>query len=109
MTRQEPIPNHGRTRGSIVTVSSLAGLNASSGMSAYCASKHALVGLAKCDALDHGPRGVRVNVICPGMIDTDLFRATSPVDAPERLAAITPVRRLGTPEDVAALAAFLCS
>lgn len=109
MMKQEPLEGHGSTRGSIVTVSSLAGINASSGMSTYCASKHSIVGFAKTDAQDYGPHGIRVNVVCPGMIDTDLFRATSPPDAPAALAAITPVRRLGKPSDVAWLAAFLCS
>ncbi|KAH0842459.1 hypothetical protein AYO21_10761 [Fonsecaea monophora] len=108
MIQQDPRPGH-TGRGSIVSVSSLAGLNASSGMSAYCASKHSIVGFAKADAQDYGPRGVRINVVCPGMIDTELFRQTSPADAPAQLAAITPVRRLGTPEDVAWLLMFLCS
>ncbi|OQV06029.1 hypothetical protein CLAIMM_10670 [Cladophialophora immunda] len=108
MTKQAPLEGSG-TRGSIVSVSSLAGLNASSGMSAYCASKHSIIGFAKADAQDYGPQGVRINVVCPGMIDTELFRLTSPPDAPPRLAAITPVRRLGKPADVAWLLMFLCS
>lgn len=109
MMKQDPLEGHGQTRGSIVTVSSLSGMNASSGMSTYCASKHGLVGLAKADAQEYGPAGIRINVVCPGMIDTELFRQTSPPDAPPKLAAITPVRRLGQPEDVAALMTFLCS
>lgn len=109
MQKQDPLPGHASTRGSIVSISSLAGINASSGMSTYCASKHAIIGFAKTDAQDYGPDGIRINVICPGMIDTELFRKTSPPDAPAKLAAITPVRRLGRPEDIAALAAFLCS
>lgn len=109
MMKQEPLEGHGTTRGSIISVSSLAGINASSGMSVYCASKHSIIGFAKADAQDYGPHGIRVNVICPGMIDTDLFRATSPPEAPAALTAITPVRRLGNPSDVAWLAAFLCS
>lgn len=107
--KQEPLPGYGNTRGSIVSIASLSGINASSGMSTYCASKHAIVGFAKTDAQDYGPHGVRINVIAPGMIDTDLFRKTSPPDAPAKLAAITPVRRLGQPEDIATLAMFLCS
>ncbi|CZR48976.1 uncharacterized protein FPRO_12416 [Fusarium proliferatum ET1] len=109
MLKQDPLPSLGNVRGSIVTVSSLAGLNASSGMSPYSASKHAMVGFAKTDAQDYGPQGIRINVICPGMIDTALFRQTSPPDAPLKLANITPVRRLGNPEDVAFLAIILCS
>ncbi|KIX09211.1 uncharacterized protein Z518_00290 [Rhinocladiella mackenziei CBS 650.93] len=109
MIKQEQLPSHAPVRGSIVSVSSLAGMNASSGMSAYCASKRSLIGFAKTDAQDYGPKGIRINVVCPGMIDTELFRLTSPPDAPPKLAAITPIRRLGKPEDVAWLLAFLCS
>lgn len=108
MIKQAPL-EQSTTRGCIVSVSSLAGLNASSGMSAYCASKHSIIGIAKADAQDYGPQGIRINVVCPGMIDTELFRLTSPADAPPKLAAITPMRRLGKPEDVAWLLAFLCS
>ena len=78
-------------------------------MSAYSASKAAIIGLAKTDAQDYGPHGIRINVVCPGMIDTELFRQTSPQDAPEKLTAITPVRRLGRPEDIGQLLAFLSS
>ncbi|KAF4989091.1 hypothetical protein FDECE_14816 [Fusarium decemcellulare] len=109
MLQQEPVADHGGVRGSIVTVSSLAGINASSGMSPYSASKHSIIGLVKTDAQDYGPHGIRINGICPGMIDTELFRKTSPPDAPAQLEKATPLRRLGKPEDVAYLAAFLCS
>ncbi|KAH7012850.1 hypothetical protein EDB80DRAFT_709006, partial [Ilyonectria destructans] len=108
MLKQEPIADHGGVRGCIVTVSSLAGMNASSGMSPYSASKHSILGLVKTDAQDYGPLGIRINGICPGMIDTELFRKTSPRDAPAQLEKATPLRRLGKPEDVAFLAAFLC-
>ena len=107
--KQHALEGYGQIRGSIVTVSSLAGLNASSGMSSYCASKHSLVGLAKTDAQDYGPHGIRINVVCPGMIDTELFRLTSPAAAIPKLEAATPLRRLGQPEDIGLLMAFLCS
>lgn len=109
MAKQEPLPGHLNIRGSIVNVASLAGLNASSGMSTYSASKAAIIGFSKTDALDCGPLGVRINVVCPGMTDTELFRKTSPKDAPQKLIAITPVRRLGRPEDIGMIMAFLAS
>lgn len=109
MMRQDPLPGYSNIRGSITSVSSLAGLNASSGMSTYSASKASIIGFAKTDAQDYGPHGIRINVVCPGMIDTELFRQTSPKEAPQKLAAITPVRRLGRPEDIGLLLAFLSS
>lgn len=109
MMAQEPLPGYLNIRGSIVNVASLAGLNASSGMSTYSASKAAIIGFSKTDAQDYGPYGIRINVVCPGMTDTELFRKTTPVDAPPKLIAITPVRRLGTPEDIGMLLAFLVS
>jgi NAD(P)-dependent dehydrogenase (short-subunit alcohol dehydrogenase family) len=109
MLQQPPLAAHGNVRGSIVTVSSLAGLNASAGMSPYSASKASVIGFAKTDAQDYGPHGIRINVVCPGMTDTALFRQTSPQDAPAKLAGITPLRRLGQPRDVGMLLAFLSS
>ena len=109
MVGQEPLLGHSNVRGSIISVSSLAGLNASRGMSTYSASKAGLIGFAKADALDYGPLGIRVNVVCPGMIDTELFRQTTPKDAPPTLVGITPMRRLGEPRDIGTLLAFLSS
>jgi NAD(P)-dependent dehydrogenase (short-subunit alcohol dehydrogenase family) len=59
-------------RGAIVAVSSVAGLRAAAGSVAYCSSKAALVMLAQCIAVDHGPAGVRANVVCPGWTHTPL-------------------------------------
>lgn len=107
MMKQQPLPDHGNMRGSIVSVSSLSGLNASAGMSTYCASKHAIIGFAKTDAQDYGPHGIRVNVVAPGMIDTELFRLTTPKEAIPKLPLITPTRRLGQPSDIGHAMAFL--
>ena len=107
MMKQQPLLDHGNIRGSIVSVSSLSGLNGSSGMSTYCASKHAIIGFAKTDAQDYGPHGIRVNVVAPGMIDTQLFRFTTPKEAIPKLPLITPTRRLGLPSDIVHAMAFL--
>jgi NAD(P)-dependent dehydrogenase (short-subunit alcohol dehydrogenase family) len=61
-------------RGAIVNVSSLAGLTGVEGTPAYTAAKHAVVGLTRAAALQYGPLGIRVNVICPSGIKTEMYR-----------------------------------
>jgi NAD(P)-dependent dehydrogenase (short-subunit alcohol dehydrogenase family) len=107
MMAQEPLPGSGNIRGSIISVSSLSGINASPGMSTCCASKHGIVGICKTDALDYGRHGIRINAVCPGMIDTLLFRKTSPAGMAEKMEARTPIRRLGRPEDIGDVMAWL--
>jgi 3-oxoacyl-[acyl-carrier protein] reductase len=111
-----------RGRGAVVNVSSLAGRSKSAhGGPAYTASKAGLLGLTRHLAFDYGPRGVRVNAICPGGVDTPMLRAGSGRGAgseaeararAERLAAygfFMPIKRLSTPEEQAAVIAFLAS
>ncbi|KAH8807483.1 short chain dehydrogenase/ reductase [Xylogone sp. PMI_703] len=109
MMTQDPLPGAGSIRGSIISVSSLAGMNASSGMSHYSSSKHALIGICKTDAQDYGPHGIRVNAVCPGLIDTALFRQTSPPGAAEKMTQVTPLRRLGNAEDIGNAMTWLSS
>lgn len=97
--------------GSIVNVSSIGGLRGSSGMGAYQATKHAVIGLTRTAAHDVGPDGIRVNALAPGPIETpmlDLTREAIPGGVEARVAA-TPLRRAGRPEDVAETAAWLLS
>jgi NAD(P)-dependent dehydrogenase (short-subunit alcohol dehydrogenase family) len=111
-----------RARGAVVNVSSLAGRSKSAnGGLAYTASKAGLIGLTRHLAFDYGPRGVRVNAICPGGVDTPMIRAGAARAArsedeararTERLAAYAyfmPLKRLSTPDEQAAAIAFLAS
>ncbi len=94
--------------GNIILVSSVWGLYGASCEAAYSASKAALIGLCKALAKELGPSGIRVNCVCPGVIDTDMLARFDFADR-QALADETPLGRLGTPEDVAELIAFLAS
>jgi NAD(P)-dependent dehydrogenase (short-subunit alcohol dehydrogenase family) len=97
--------------GSIVNVSSIGGLRGSSGMGAYQASKHAVIGLTRTAAHDFGPLGIRVNVIAPGPTESpmlDQTRRNIPGGVEARIAA-TPLRKAGTGTEVGATVAFLLS
>ena len=101
--------------GAIVLMSSLSGLLATPGTCAYMAAKHAVIGLARAAAVDLAPVSIRVNAICPGMIDTDLFTARfgSGPDRRhlmnQRFGPVIPGGRVGAPDDVARLIGFLVS
>ncbi|NLH00964.1 MAG: SDR family oxidoreductase [Clostridiales bacterium] len=94
--------------GSIITISSVWGICGASCETAYSASKAALIGLTKALAKEVGPSGIRVNCIAPGVIETDMMALFTEEDR-AALREQTPLCRLGTPVDVAELAAFLAS
>jgi NAD(P)-dependent dehydrogenase (short-subunit alcohol dehydrogenase family) len=96
-------------RGSIVNISSVMGEAAAPLAPAYTAAKHAVEGLTKSAALAHAGQGIRVNSVAPGFIDTELLRTRSSEQQREELAGRHPVGRLGTPEEVAEVVAFLAS
>ena len=94
--------------GRIIVVSSVVGQTGNAGQTTYAASKAGLIGFAKALAREVSSRGITVNVIAPGMIDTDMTRAVSE-KAQVDLAQQIPLGRLGTPDDVAAAVCFLAS
>lgn len=98
----------GRQRGSIVALASVAAFKASPGQASYAASKGAIVALARTVAAEVGPRGVRVNVVAPGVIDAGMVKATSK-DRIDRYLPHIPLGRLGRDEEVAKAVAFLLS
>jgi NAD(P)-dependent dehydrogenase (short-subunit alcohol dehydrogenase family) len=98
---------HIRDGGAIVLTSSISGLVAHPGGAAYAASKTAQIGLARSLAAELGPRRIRVNVICPGTIDTPMAHTAHTPAQLRGFAADNPLGRLGTPEDVAGAFLFL--
>jgi NAD(P)-dependent dehydrogenase (short-subunit alcohol dehydrogenase family) len=90
-------------------MSSSAGLSGAPGMSAYSAAKHAVIGLTRTAALDYGPKGVRVNAIAPGPVLTEGGIGGAPTEVQQRVALTLPLRRLGAPDEIAELAAWLLS
>jgi NAD(P)-dependent dehydrogenase (short-subunit alcohol dehydrogenase family) len=102
--------------GSVVVLSSIQGIATQKGVAAYAAAKAGALGLVRAMALDHAAEGVRVNAVAPGTIDTPLVRqnaAQMTPDDPERAlrdwAAMHALGRIGRPEEVAAVVAFLLS
>ena len=94
--------------GSIINMSSVVGVSGNAGQCNYSASKAGLIGLAKSIAKEMGPRGIRANCIAPGFIISDMTAAL-PEEVREAWIKTIPLRRGGTPEDVAKVALFLAS
>jgi NAD(P)-dependent dehydrogenase (short-subunit alcohol dehydrogenase family) len=97
--------------GAIVNTSSVAGLLAAPKMSIYAASKHAVLGLTRSAAIEYAKKKVRINAVCPAVIDTDMFRRAYEADPKkaEFAANLHPVGRIGRVEEVAAAVLYLCS
>lgn len=96
-------------RGSIVNVASVAGLRAAGFLSSYAASKAALIRLTEVMALELASKGVRVNVICPGNIETDMHETFTEKGLDESLLKRIPQRRFGKPEDLDGVVLLLAS
>ena len=108
-----------RGGGSIVIVSSIAGLAAGPSLAGYVSAKHGVIGLTRSLARDYGPRGVRVNAVCPGWVRTpvgdeqmDILAARDGITREEAYAltaAHVPLRRPAEPREIASIIAFLAS
>jgi NAD(P)-dependent dehydrogenase (short-subunit alcohol dehydrogenase family) len=90
-------------------MSSTAGLAGAPGMGAYSAAKHAVIGLTQTAALDYGPKGICVNAIAPGPVLTEGGIGAALAKIQEQIAQALPLRRLGRPNEIARLAAWLLS
>jgi NAD(P)-dependent dehydrogenase (short-subunit alcohol dehydrogenase family) len=97
--------------GAIVNTASVAGLGAAPKMSIYSASKHAVIGLTKSAAIEYAKKKIRVNAVCPAVIDTDMYRRAYEADPKkaEYVAVMHPVGRVGTVEEIASAVMYLCS
>lgn len=96
-------------RGSIITIGSIIGSNGNVGQTAYAASKAGLVGFTKSLAKEIGPKGIAVNLIAPGFIETDMTAESLSAEQMKEIEQNIPLRRIGFPDDVAEVAHFLAS
>ena len=94
--------------GRIISISSVVGQGGNAGQANYAASKAGIIGFSKAVALEVASRGITVNVVAPGLIETDMTRAITE-SAHEEWASKIPLKRLGTPDDIAAAVCFLAS
>jgi NAD(P)-dependent dehydrogenase (short-subunit alcohol dehydrogenase family) len=95
--------------GAIVNCSSVAGLVGFPQLPAYVASKHGIVGLTRCAALEYATQGIRVNAVCPGVVHTAMVDRLLAEQPNLPLVAGEPIGRLGTPEEIADAVVWLCS
>jgi meso-butanediol dehydrogenase/(S,S)-butanediol dehydrogenase/diacetyl reductase len=119
VTARAALPHLIRSRGTIVVVSSIAGLFAGPAVAGYVTTKHALIGLTRSLARDYGRFGVRANVVCPGWVRTamadeqmDELGRTLGLDRDEAYALVvgdTPLARVAEPDEIASVIAFLAS
>lgn len=109
--RAEIVAMRGR-KGVIVNLASVLGTVGFAGAAAYVAAKHGVIGLTKAAALEYATRGIRVNAVCPGFIETPMLARTGVTTDPERRIAIEglhPMARLGRPDEIAGAVVYLCS
>jgi NAD(P)-dependent dehydrogenase (short-subunit alcohol dehydrogenase family) len=96
--------------GAIVNCSSIGGIRGDRSIPSYTASKHGVIGLTRAAALEYAGKGIRVNAVCPGTIDTPFARGAFKDEKEiEALARALPIGRLGRPEEIASVVLWLCS
>lgn len=101
-----------RGGGSFVAIGSDAGVAGGVGYGVYCASKHGVIGLVRCMALDYGSKGIRCNIVCPTFVDTPMASeifSRAPAGTREYYEKVVPIGRLARPEEVANAVAHLSS
>ena len=97
--------------GAIVNCSSLGGFVGQAGRASYHATKHGVIGLTKSAAMDYAPRGIRINAVCPGVIDTPMsaVMGEDQAEAMKEIMRDQPIGRKGRPDEIAAAVLWLCS
>ena len=98
-----------RGRGAVVNIASAGGLIGTPGLAGYCASKHAVIGLTKTAALEYASRGIRINAVCPGPVETPMMAYA--LQDPERRVRIAsnPMGRVAEAQEIADAVCYLCS
>lgn len=109
LASQEAARRFGDTGGRIINISSGAAQAAVPGGAIYAASKAAVEALTRCHAAELGPRGITVNAVAPGFTESDMLDVALPTEARYAMIALTALGRLGRPEDIADVVAFLAS
>ena len=110
-TKHELKQMRAQSNGAIVNCSSLGGLVGQAGRAAYHATKFGVIGLTKSVAMEYAPLGIRINAVCPGVVETTMFAALmeKTPDAMKEVMRDQPIGRLGRPEEIAAAVLWLCS
>jgi 3-oxoacyl-[acyl-carrier protein] reductase len=109
LTTQEAIKHFGPNGGSIVNLSSVVSTLSPAGLAVYSATKSAVDGLTRTFAKELGPRKIRVNAVNPGPVETEGIHAAGLIDAVQAFVPVTPLGRIGQPEDIARVIVFLAS
>jgi len=103
------VPMLRAARGSIVNTASVSGVHAVPNIGVYTASKHAVIGLTRAAAADYSGKGIRVNCVCPGFVDTRMNEGQFTDEMLASIAAQHPIGRWAQPEEIAEAVAFLLS